>query len=780
MTTSLELSLNTALTGLQAAQNNLAVISNNIANVNTVGYSREVLTETQIDDGQGGKGVATSVAQRISDPILVANLNRQQTVTSAASTLSTYYQEIQNLFGTVGGANSLSDTLSSFNSAMQTLATTPQDTVAQENAVSAGQALTTQLNGLSSGIQSLRSNADTAIGTAVSQVNTLLNQIATYNAEIARARSLGQTTAPFEDQRSAAVQSLAQQMNVQTYLNGDDSMVVTTPSGKTLVDNIAEQLSFTPSGTLTASIPGSGISINGLDITGDITGGNIGGLLQMRDQQLPALTAELNQFTNQLYNAGQVATAQTQTLSGATAAGDQLTGTIDGVSFTTAALPANANTTAIAAAIQTAINPPNGPLPNISVLATGNNTIQIVDAAGNPITSSVSLASGGTGTASFVASAPANPATTQTQTIAGATASGDQLTGTIDGTTFTTAVLPAGASATAIAAAIQTAINPPNGTLTGFTVIATGANTIQLTDPAGHPLSSTITMAAGGTGSEVFTAGASTNAVMSTQQQTVSGTSAAGDTLTAIIDGISVTTAALPANATPAQIAAALQAALPASLTGGGVANIQVTAPVVGNTPTPDLIQITDTSGQPLSSSITMTPGGTGTETFAASAPSNPLPNTTNRFFSGVSAGAVDNAATVEVDPSLVTNPGLLDGSAGTPSPSIALALANSFAQSTPTFAAAGNFTSPLTLTLGAYAGQILGQSSTAAADAQDNSQFQNGVLQSVSTQAQSVSGVNMDQELSNLTVYQNAYSASARVIQTVQSMFQSLLQIQT
>lgn len=772
---SLALSLDNALTGLQAAQNNLAVISANIANANTPGYSQETVTQTQIDDGQGGQGVATSVAQRISDPILVANLNNQNSVTSAASTLSSYYQDIQNLFGSVSGANSLSDTLDNFNSAMQTLAASPSDTVAQENAVSAGQTLASQLNSLSSGIQSLRGNADTAIGAAVTQVNTLLNNIASYNAEIARARSLNQSTATFEDQRDQAVQQLAQQMNIQTYTNADDSMVVTTPSGQTLVDGIAEQLSFTPTGTMTASIPGSGISINGLNITSDITGGNIGALLQMRDQQLPALTAELNQFASQLYNAGQVATAQTQTFTGATAAGDQLTGTIDGVSFTTAALPANASSAAIASAIQTAINPPNGPLPNISVIATGANSIQIIDAAGNPISSSISLASGGTGTESFTASAPANPATTQTQTFTGATGTGDQLTAAIDGVSFTTAPLPANASSAAIAAAIQAAINPPNGTLSNFSVVATGANAIEIVDAAGNPVTSTIAMAAGGTGTESFTAGAASNPVMSTQLQTMSGATAAGDQVTAVIDGINVTTAALPANATTAEIAAALQAALPASLS-----SIEVTAPVVGSTPTPNLIQITDTSGNPLSSSLSMAAGGTGTETFAASAPSNPLPNTSNRFFAGVSPANADNAATIEVDPSLVANPGLLDGTAGVPSPSIALALANSFAQSTPTFAAAGNFPSPLTLTLGQYAGQILGQTSTAAANAQDNEQFQTSVLQSVSTQAAAVSGVNMDEELSNLTIYQTAYSASARVIYTVNAMFDTLMQIQT
>ena len=91
-----------------------------------------------------------------------------------------------------------------------------------------------------------------------------------------------------------------------------------------------------------------------------------------------------------------------------------------------------------------------------------------------------------------------------------------------------------------------------------------------------------------------------------------------------------------------------------------------------------------------------------------------------------------------------------------------------------------GNFPAPLTLTLSQYAGQILGQSATAAATAHDNSQFQTGVQSEISTRAQSVSAVNLDQELANLSIYQTAYSASARVVQTVNNLFNTLLQIQT
>jgi flagellar hook-associated protein 1 FlgK len=81
-------------------------------------------------------------------------------------------------------------------------------------------------------------------------------------------------------------------------------------------------------------------------------------------------------------------------------------------------------------------------------------------------------------------------------------------------------------------------------------------------------------------------------------------------------------------------------------------------------------------------------------------------------------------------------------------------------------------------MTLSQYAGQIIGQNATAASNASSNAQFQQGVLNNVSTQAQSVSGVNMDDELANLSVYENAYAASGRVIQTINAMYTALMAI--
>src|SRR5580658_379994 len=558
------------VSGLTAAQANLTLISGNIANAQTPGYSRETLPQTSQILDNNGSGVDTGVAQRVSDQVLTASVRSQTSVTAAANTLNTYFQQIQNLFGQVSDANSLPDTLNQFSSALQTLATTPEDTVAQSNAVDAGQALASQLNGMSSAVQTLRGNADAEIGTSVTSANQLLTNIAGYNGAIARAQATGQSTATIADQLDQALAQLAQQMNITSFSRPDGSVVVMTGGGKTLVDGVsAQQLSFTPSTSVAAGSVVSGITVNGIAVTGDITSGNIAGLLQMRDTQLPALTAELNQFTNQLFNTTKV-TQSTQLVTvggGAPNAGDTFQVTIDGQVFNTAGI------------------------------------------AGNPVTG------------------------------------------------------------------IVNAINTQLGATTFSASVSNGS--VLITDSAGNPLTATIAQT-GGTGTATFTPQSPSNALPTTN----SGTSGAA-------------------------------------------------------------------------------------------------PGDANAFFAGVNtATGLDNAGTIAVNPSLAANPSLLDGVANVPSPTIAAALADALSLNTPTFAAAGNIPAAQTVSLANYAGQILGQNATAAAAASDNVTFQTGLQSQISTQATNVSGVNMDEELSNLQVYQNAYSASARVITTVDAMYTALFAI--
>jgi flagellar hook-associated protein 1 len=299
---SLEIALQNALSGLIATQNQLQVISGNITNAQTPGYSEEVLPQFPQANSTGGAGTVTGTVQRVTSYALQQSLTEETTVAGASTTLNSYYQQVQSLFGQVGSGNTLGDSYNQFQTAMQALATTPEDPVAQTNAVNAGQVLADKLNSLSSGVQNLRQSTDTAIATSVSTLNTALNTIAQLNGSIAQLGALGQPTATLEDQRDQALNQVAQLIGVKSYVSSNGNMVVMTNSGRNLVTGTtAQQFGYTASGTVSATTTLSPLTLAGADVTGETTSGQIGALLQMRDTTLPGMTSQLNQFTNNLF-----------------------------------------------------------------------------------------------------------------------------------------------------------------------------------------------------------------------------------------------------------------------------------------------------------------------------------------------------------------------------------------------------------------------------------------------------------------------------------------------
>ncbi len=308
----LTVALQDAMTGLRATQTQIQVISANIANAQTPGYSEESVSQTPIRMPTGAAGVETGIVQRASDQLLTSSLAKQSSAASSASTTDNYLQQLQSLLGQVGSGSSFTDAYNNFVAAMQTESATPEDPVAQSAAVNAGQQLAQQLNQFSAGIQGLRSNADSDLGSAATNLNTALCQIAALNGSIVQLQATGQSTASLQDQRDQALNQVAQLIGVSSYTRPDGSMVVLASSGQSLIDGTSvSSFGYTPSGIVTAGSVLSNLTLNGQNITPSVTTGQIGALLQLRDTTLPNVTSELNQFTNNLFSLAQNANLNT-------------------------------------------------------------------------------------------------------------------------------------------------------------------------------------------------------------------------------------------------------------------------------------------------------------------------------------------------------------------------------------------------------------------------------------------------------------------------------------
>lgn len=309
---SLDIARSIAVSSLMASQVQISVASSNVSNADTAGYTLKTVTQVSTTSGGIGTGVAITGITSNVDKLLFKSLIAATSELGSAEINDSYLDRLQALYGSTTGVDdtgtSIANTLASLEAAVSSLAGTPSSASLQSGVVSALDDLASQLRETSNGIQALRSTADAAISSDVDQVNDSLTTIASLNAQIKQAAAAGQPTCDLEDQRNVALQDVATRMNVSYFISSAGDMQVYTASGQVLVDSSAHLLSFTAASSVSAtsvydpnSSSGlSGISVNGIDITSQVTSGEIGALINLRDTVLPAAQSQLDQLATEL------------------------------------------------------------------------------------------------------------------------------------------------------------------------------------------------------------------------------------------------------------------------------------------------------------------------------------------------------------------------------------------------------------------------------------------------------------------------------------------------
>ncbi len=248
---SLTQALNSALSGLQVTQANIAMVAANVANADTPGYTRKVVN--QIATGANTSiGVRVSDIQREIDLYVQRQLRIENAGASYADTRADYvFAVAEYLRHSRESDTALESVYNSFTSSLQALSTSPDDPGARSAVISSAQLLTQQLNQLSDNVQSLRGNAELGIADAVNQANGAMSQIAALNQQIAASTPGDSATAALMDQRDSYIDQLSKLMDINV-VQGDRSQVnIFTNSGIQLVGAQAAQLSFDAVGTIT-------------------------------------------------------------------------------------------------------------------------------------------------------------------------------------------------------------------------------------------------------------------------------------------------------------------------------------------------------------------------------------------------------------------------------------------------------------------------------------------------------------------------------------------------
>ena len=308
----------TSVSGLLAFQRALNVTSNNISNVATPGYSKENANFTErpgqaYSSGYIGSGTEIESVTRSYDELLAGQVRSSQSSFSSFNTYATQAAQIDNMLS--DPKTGLTVSLQNFINAYQTVANSPSTSAQRQALLSQASGLSQQMQNYNTQLQTYAGGIEQGIGSSITQINTLTDGIAKLNQQIAAGlASTGQTPNQLMDQRDQMLDQLSQYISVNTATQSDGSMNVYVGTGQPLVIGATTQkLQATPNqynaSENQVSLVGGGGQTT--DITATVTGGQLGGLLAVRDQVLHPAENTLGQFsvglatlTNQAQAAG--------------------------------------------------------------------------------------------------------------------------------------------------------------------------------------------------------------------------------------------------------------------------------------------------------------------------------------------------------------------------------------------------------------------------------------------------------------------------------------------
>jgi len=808
---------------LQAAQIGLSTTANNIANANTPGYSREVVVQGQagaqnMGSGFEGQGTQVVTIQRVYNEYLNGQVMSSQ---SSKSLLDSYYSQISQIDNMLGDSTTgVSPALQGFFDGVQNLASNANSVPARQSMLSAAQTLTGTFQTMGNQLDEIRQGVNSQISTGVTTVNSYAAQIASLNDQIEKAVGASGGTQPpnaLLDQRDQLVADLSKQVNVSLVKQGN-SYNVFIGNGQPLVVGAQP---FNLVTTVSQTDPNRteiGISSNG-KVTqlpeNTLSGGALGGLFAFRANSLDAAQNAL----------GRVATGIAMTFNAQHELGVDQNGQLGGKFFNTGAPVVNASSNNVGGAKVSAS------IADAGALTTSDYLVQTVTGAVPPAAGAYQVTRLSDGAVTNFTSFPqtvdgvvinldsGNPASgdsflvkptaqgavgfsvalTDTSKIAAAGPMTTSFTPTAPVITGYTAATPPGTSAIS---APTTDITFTNATLTPAVTLTYDAATNSLSGfpadmavtvdgaappapyVAGDPVPYTdgATIAFGGVSFTIsgtpadgdqFTIGnvaagnakigpasVSTTSVLPSLSLSYDGTSLTGfpsqEPVTVTSGGVSTTY--------PAGSAVPYQAGDTLSFGGVQASGLPVTAGVAGSyTLDPAATLSYDAATNTLTNfpsylDVTVTHNGTDT-TYAAGTPV-PYGDGDTISFGGVSftvSGTPANGDSFTIGHNTTgkgdNSNALLLG---------ALQTANTLAGGTASYQAA-------------Y-GQLVSQIGNKASELNITSTAQGKLLDSSVAAQQSVSGVNLDEEATNLLRYQQAYQAAGKVMQTASQLFDMLL----
>ena len=301
---------------LLTQQKAIDITGNNIANVNTPGYSRQRLNIQQnspvrIDNQTMSTGVTADTGiQRFYDQFLGAQLNGENENLGRWEAQEQALEKVELMLGD-SESSGISNAMSEFWNAWQNLSNNPSGVAERTSLISAGQYLATTFNQTYNNLRNLQGDIDTHVTNIVSDINEMTDRIAELNRKVNQVEVTGHNANDFRDERDQLVLELSKLIDIQSFEDGDGNINISVGSGKPLVDGTTTWDLTTADNGGVQDVFWQASDGSTTNITGQITSGELKGWIYSRDTsiddyltRLDTLATNMISEVNTLHAAG--------------------------------------------------------------------------------------------------------------------------------------------------------------------------------------------------------------------------------------------------------------------------------------------------------------------------------------------------------------------------------------------------------------------------------------------------------------------------------------------
>lgn len=315
---SLSASLANAMTGLAASTKRAETVSSNVANASTPGYGRRVVELSGLVIGGQSAGVTVIDVRRETDRVLIGDRRLADAALGAAATEEEGLSRMEQAIGVPDAPGSLGDRINALDAALNAAASLPESEVRLVGVLDAVAGLAVKLNAISDVVQTVRMEADAAIARDVDLLNATLQRVESLNRQIVRIEATTGDTNALQDQRQAAIDSIAAIVPLRLVERQDGQVALFTPGGAVLLDGAAREIGFAPTPLITPQMTLADGALSGLQIDGrpvdagqggPIAGGRLAAHFALRDEQAPTIQAQIDGFARDLVERFQTADA---------------------------------------------------------------------------------------------------------------------------------------------------------------------------------------------------------------------------------------------------------------------------------------------------------------------------------------------------------------------------------------------------------------------------------------------------------------------------------------